>query len=240
MTTVCIFVMLTVTMVQMVVGKRFVVRKIQCLLIAIFCLCFVFFDVSIAASVCVFICVAIGLKFSGLLKLMKNHHLTVIYYSMFVVFVIGKNMIATICIFSCVMIVNACNLLRTKSVTKLNDALHISTIVWLVNTYVYEFEILDYVNSSILAFIYPYFVLFQIILNCTMLSFVFYTTLLEDYHFINKLCLGLLIGILIVLSNSLSETATFLLQLFKFFVLFIVFIICTMLHLLLTISNSSH
>ena len=250
MTTVCVFVMLTVTMVQMVVGKRCVVRKIQCLLIAIFCLCFVFFDVSIAASVCVFICVAIGLKFSGLLKLMKNHHLTVIYYSMFVAFVIGKNMIATIYIFSYVMMVNACNLFCTKSVTRLNDALHISTIVWLVNTYVYEFEILDYVNSSILAFIYPYlefiafFVLFHIILNYTilMLSHVSYTTILEGYHFINNwpLYLGLLIGIVIVLSNSLSETATFLFQLFKFFVLFIVLSICTMLHLQLTISNSSH
>jgi len=234
MVTTCMFVMLTVTVLNWIVGRRFLVRRVQCLLITVFCFCFAFFDIYIAASACTVICVAVGLKRSGLLKLMKNEHA---HYAAFTVFAIEKKMFVTLIIFWGVGITS--KLFRIRSFARLNDVLHVSTIMYLVHSYVCEFEVLHYLNTYMLSFIHPLWILVSSLLVCPIvLRSIFWFSKLQSvvlYDVVlvhsRSLYLGWLAGILIVsvLTNSFSEPVTLLFQVIKFnfflfcFALFLLF-----------------
>ena len=90
-----------------------------------------------------------------------NKHL---YYAAFAVFAIEKKMFVTIFIFSYVGIANVSNLFSAKSLARLDDVLHVSTIMYLINSYVCEFEVLQYVNTCMLSFINPVWVLISSVL----------------------------------------------------------------------------
>ena len=148
-------VMLGVTMVNVIIRRRFTI-KIVFLLVAVLCLCFsAFFRPFTVIS----LSIAIDVNHFHVLNVLKHKHfklfIAVLYFALFFVlmtFAFRENMVMTNFYF--------CFCVTVQSLTRLRSdfrhVLHASSLLFLFHTYIHEFEYLHYVSSCILSFMYPY------------------------------------------------------------------------------------
>jgi len=122
------------------------------------------YDVSTSVFFSVYTVIVLCLRddyFVHVLKMMMKHEslktyfIRVLYYitlCALLIFAFRKhNMSVTNCFLFCALISNVVNLYSTIIGATM---LHISSLVFVFNTYIYEFEILLYVSSCILPFLY--------------------------------------------------------------------------------------
>ena len=175
------FFILVIAMMMVITRRRHIMEEATYFTAALlsFC-CSVLFDISITMSVGVI--ATISTRSNGfpthIVRMIKHknirRYLTVLYYAVFFYLlclafredIILTNLFVLYIIFS-----KAPNLLvSTESVMRRgNDILHAIALLFLVHSYVYEFEALNYVSSCILSFANPYWKYVRIFINWNFL-----------------------------------------------------------------------
>ena len=191
----CIFCMMVIAVVMVITRRRHVMEEVVYLIQVIFVLSFsVLLDLSITLSVNTVL--NISLRSNGflvhVLRRTKKHetiktYLTFLYYGLFLfllLFAFRKDLIVTNFFVFYTIISGIPNLFSTKSVLrKHTDILHAVTLLFLVHSYLYEFETLHYLSSCILSFTYPYWAYVRNFINCNfVINFIIVYSKIDKYQ----------------------------------------------------------